>query len=86
MVVYYRCCRPGAGKDESNMERNGKPGDLEEIFEILVTSYSQRGGAVPGEADLCWRPAADAYETQRVLEAALLSAQNRCAVKMSEVR
>ena len=28
---------------------------------------------------------ADAYETQRVLEAALLSAQNRCAVKMSEV-
>jgi predicted dehydrogenase len=29
---------------------------------------------------------ADAYETQRVLEAALLSAKNRCAVKMSEVK
>lgn len=29
---------------------------------------------------------ADAYETQRVLEAALLSAENRCAVKMSEVK
>jgi predicted dehydrogenase len=29
---------------------------------------------------------ADAYETQRVLEAALLSAKNRCAVKMSDVK
>lgn len=29
---------------------------------------------------------ADAYETQRVLEAALISAKNRCAVKMSEVK
>jgi len=29
---------------------------------------------------------ADAYETQRVLEAALLSAQQRCAIKMSEVK
>ncbi len=29
---------------------------------------------------------ADAYETQRVLEAALLSAKNRCAVKLSEVK
>ncbi len=29
---------------------------------------------------------ADAYETQRVLEAALLSARRRCAVKMSEVK
>ncbi len=29
---------------------------------------------------------ADAYETQRVLEAALLSAKNRCAIKMSEVK
>lgn len=28
----------------------------------------------------------DAYETQRVLEAALVSAQGRCAVKMTEVR
>ena len=29
---------------------------------------------------------ADAYETQRVLEAALLAAKNRCAVKLSEVK
>ncbi|MEM7309427.1 MAG: Gfo/Idh/MocA family oxidoreductase [Planctomycetota bacterium] len=29
---------------------------------------------------------ADAYQTQRVLEAALLSARNRCAVRLSEVR
>jgi predicted dehydrogenase len=29
---------------------------------------------------------ADAYETQRVLEAALLSAKERRAVKLSEVR
>jgi len=29
---------------------------------------------------------ADAYETQRVLEAALLSAEQRCAVKMSDVK
>ena len=29
---------------------------------------------------------ADAYETQRVLEAAMISAKERCAVKMSEVK
>ena len=29
---------------------------------------------------------ADAYETQRVLEASLLAAKNRCAVKLSEVK
>jgi predicted dehydrogenase len=29
---------------------------------------------------------ADAYETQRVLEAALVSAKERCAIKMSEVK
>ena len=29
---------------------------------------------------------ADAYETQRVLEAALVSASERCAIRMSEVR
>jgi len=38
--------------------------DLEEIFEILVTSYSQRKGTIPGDGDLCWRPATDAYETE----------------------
>jgi HSP20 family protein len=46
------------------MSRSGRRGDLEEIFEILVTSYSQKGGAVPGEGDLCWRPATDVYETE----------------------
>jgi HSP20 family protein len=48
-------------------ERNTGPirlGELEEIFEILVTSYSQKGGAIPTEGDLCWRPATDAYETK----------------------
>ena len=29
---------------------------------------------------------ADAYETQRVLEAAMISAKQRCAIKMSEVK
>ena len=38
-------------------------GDLEEIFEILVTTYGRKGGGVPTESDLCWRPATDAYET-----------------------
>jgi len=28
----------------------------------------------------------DAYQTQRVLEAALVSAKERCAVKLSEVK
>lgn len=39
-------------------------GDLEEIFEILVTSYGTQGRGVPLEGDLCWRPATDAYETE----------------------
>lgn len=46
------------------MTKRNRLGDLEEIFEILVTSYAQRGGSVPAEGDLCWRPATDAYETQ----------------------
>ena len=46
------------------MSRRNKPGDLEEIFEILVTSYAQKGGVIPGESDMCWRPATDAYETE----------------------
>ena len=45
------------------MNRPDRKGDMEEIFEILVTSYGRRGGAVPTEDDLCWRPATDAYET-----------------------
>lgn len=45
------------------MSSRDKPGELEEVFEILVTSYAQKGGVLPGESDLCWRPATDAYET-----------------------
>jgi HSP20 family molecular chaperone IbpA len=45
------------------MTRRDRPGELEEVFEILVTSYAQKGGVMPGESDLCWRPATDAYET-----------------------
>lgn len=45
------------------MGSKDRPGELEEIFEILVTAYAQKGGSVPGESDLCWRPATDAYET-----------------------
>jgi predicted dehydrogenase len=41
------------------------------------------GGEAP-EAPLC--DFADAYETQRVMEAALLAARNRCAVPIEEVR
>ncbi len=46
------------------MTRKGRMGDLEEIFEILVTSYAQKGGTIPSEGDLCWKPATDAFETQ----------------------
>ena len=61
---------PGAGPSvcppEGAMKKPEHGGDLEEIFEILVTSYSQKGGALPGEGDLCWRPATDVYETEEV--------------------
>lgn len=46
------------------MSRRDRMGDAEEIFEILVTSYAQRGGSLPADAELCWRPATDAYETE----------------------
>ena len=46
------------------MSRRDRMGEAEEIFEILVTSYVQRGGGVPSDAELCWRPATDAYETE----------------------
>ncbi len=46
------------------MSKPDKLGDLEEIFEILVTSYSQRGGMIPRETEMRWRPPADAYETE----------------------
>ena len=45
------------------MSKQNRSGDMEEIFEILVTSYSQKGGVMPGEKDLYWRPATDVYET-----------------------
>lgn len=46
------------------MSKREKAGELEAIFEILVTSYAQKGGVIPGESDMCWRPATDAYETE----------------------
>jgi HSP20 family protein len=46
------------------MSRRDRPGELEEIFEILVTSFGPRSGGVPADEDLCWRPATDAYETE----------------------
>lgn len=45
------------------MKNPRRAGDLEEIFEILVTSYGRRSGAVPTDDELRWRPATDAYET-----------------------
>jgi len=45
------------------MSKRDRTGELEEIFEILVTSYAQKGGVIPGESDLSWKPATDAYET-----------------------
>jgi HSP20 family protein len=46
------------------MSDQDRTGELENIFEILVTSYAQKGGVVPGESDLSWKPATDAYETE----------------------
>lgn len=46
------------------MSKSDRTGELEEIFEILVTSYAQKGGVIPGESDLSWKPATDAYETE----------------------
>jgi HSP20 family protein len=46
------------------MSRRDRMGAAEEIFEILVTSYAQRGGLGAADAELCWRPATDAYETE----------------------
>ncbi len=45
----------------------GRKGDLDEIFEILVTSYVEKGGTRTAEGDLCWRPATDVYETEDLL-------------------
>jgi len=36
-------------------------GDPEEIFEILVKSFTRQPST--GDAELCWHPATDAYET-----------------------
>lgn len=46
------------------MKKPDGMGDPGEIFEILVTSYGRRSVSVPSEADLAWRPATDAYETE----------------------
>ncbi len=39
------------------------PGEMDEYFEILVSTYGPRKRGVPTEGDLCWRPATDAYLT-----------------------
>ncbi len=46
------------------MGKKPRAGQLDEIFEILVASYAQKGGTVPPEGELCWHPATDAYETE----------------------
>ena len=46
------------------MSKRDRTGQLEEIFEILVTSYAQKGGVIPRDGDLCWHPPTDAYETE----------------------
>lgn len=46
------------------MGKKARSGQLDEIFEILVASYAQKGGIVPPEGELCWHPATDAYETE----------------------
>ena len=46
------------------MAKKPRSGQLDDIFEILVASYAQKGGSVPPEGDLCWHPATDAYETE----------------------
>ncbi len=45
------------------MSRSGRKGGQDEFFEILVTTYSQRGASLSADAELCWRPATDVYET-----------------------
>ncbi len=46
------------------MAKKARAGQLDEIFEILVASYAQKGGVIPPEGELCWHPATDAYETE----------------------
>ncbi len=46
------------------MSESDRAGGMEEIFEILVTSFKGHSGGLPMEGDLAWRPATDAYETE----------------------
>ncbi|MBU0741591.1 Hsp20/alpha crystallin family protein [bacterium] len=39
------------------------PGQMDDIFEILVTSYSRATRPLGLDEDLSWRPATDAYTT-----------------------
>ncbi len=45
------------------MSRAGRKGESEDVFEILVTAYAQKSGALTTEGELCWSPATDVYET-----------------------
>ena len=58
----YRALSSGVEKGGS-VTRSGRRGEPEEIFEILVTAYAHKGGVLPAEGELCWRPATDVYET-----------------------
>ena len=40
------------------------PGQMDDIFEILVTSYSRTTRSMGLDEDLNWRPATDAYATE----------------------
>ena len=44
------------------MSRRDRMGDPAEIFEILGKSFTRQPAT--GEAELCWQPATDAYETE----------------------
>ena len=44
--------------------RADDPGQMDDIFEILVTSYTRATQPLGLDEDLTWRPATDAYTTE----------------------
>jgi HSP20 family protein len=68
------------------IERMARPdqlGDMEEIFEILVTSVSAKDSTIPLEGDLCWHPATDAYETEETFIVQMdLAGMNPAAIEV----
>jgi HSP20 family protein len=45
------------------LDERDRMDDLEEIFEILISSSGTQHPTLPAKGDLSWRPATDAYET-----------------------